>query len=351
MSIWDTKIWLRIIQEATFNSDAARAREAQEAAARAAAEEKAHLKGLVQEQEARAERLLLDGHKALAIAQAGAAVVASAFVGGVAGASQALRLRSVGFSLWDRTMRRFLVQKAGRRRFRAWQAACDRLSMLSESEDDGYGVARGRGESMDMFPEEMLAGVANRAVNTESGGSNPLLSGTATTTATTTSSLGNPTKIDDEDHDHVVHGNSINDDHEGGGGGGGGGDDDGDDDLPPGWDEMVDTDTGKIYFLHHDSEEISWAKPEKHPKVEDMAEAADAVADIFGTGNAADGDHGSWGEVFDQASGQSYYFNKVTNETSWDPPTGVKGGDATVEAEAADGGSGGSNDNDDEEYA
>jgi WW domain/Ankyrin repeats (3 copies) len=71
-------------------------------------------------------------------------------------------------------------------------------------------------------------------------------------------------------------------------------------DVADGWSEVTDPNTGKIYYYNQLTQETSWEKPSKKP-----------------TNGEFDG---SWSEVTDPNSGKTYYYNSSTNETSWTKP-------------------------------
>ena len=112
------------------------------------------------------------------------------------------------------------------------------------------------------------------------------------------------------------------------------------DDLPPGWEKLSDPASGNTYFFNRETNETSWEFP--------IIEKDDANVDPSSIGIEAEGedeaelpneetaenanqdsDHrietsvdlpAGWEKVVDPSSGDTYYFNEETNETSWDPP-------------------------------
>jgi len=72
-----------------------------------------------------------------------------------------------------------------------------------------------------------------------------------------------------------------------------------DDPLGDGWTEVTDPNTGNIYYYNQLTHETSWEKPSP-------AQSTDST--------------GGWSEVVDPSSGRTYYYNAVTNETSWTKP-------------------------------
>eukprot|EP00980_Cylindrotheca_fusiformis_P026306 scaffold15772_cov162-Cylindrotheca_fusiformis.AAC.8 len=107
-------------------------------------------------------------------------------------------------------------------------------------------------------------------------------------------------------------------------------------DLPLGWEEVIDETTGKTYYYHKATQETSWEMPlvedppavandsEREPKdVDDdtagIQEEECAATDAESQGNESDIPFG-WEEVVDETSGETYYFNPSTQETSWEKP-------------------------------
>lgn len=67
------------------------------------------------------------------------------------------------------------------------------------------------------------------------------------------------------------------------------------------WTEVVDPSSGSTYYYNTVTQETSWTNPN--------APAEDASA--------------GWTEVTDPSSGAKYYYNTITQETSWDQPAGL----------------------------
>jgi hypothetical protein len=118
--------------------------------------------------------------------------------------------------------------------------------------------------------------------------------------------------------------------------------------LPEGWTEAVDPSTGMTYYYNSNTQVTSWERPvgEEPERVEAEAakdEEGEAVVepepgsesdDTDGTGSisTAEGEATEetqqpslpegWTEAEDPTSGQIYYYNSITQETSWERPAG-----------------------------
>lgn len=85
------------------------------------------------------------------------------------------------------------------------------------------------------------------------------------------------------------------------------------------WVEAVDPSSGKTYYYNHVTNETSWENPKA------SVEATTAESD---SGN-------DWEEILDPSSNTIYYYNKVTQETSWEKPAGSS---STVQSETKESG-------------
>lgn len=75
------------------------------------------------------------------------------------------------------------------------------------------------------------------------------------------------------------------------------------------WEAIYDEGSQQYYYYNKVTNETSWSNPNE------------SVA----SSNSA------WEKLFDETSNKYYYYNSTTNETSWDPPAGY--GDVTSEPE------------------
>jgi hypothetical protein len=74
------------------------------------------------------------------------------------------------------------------------------------------------------------------------------------------------------------------------------------------WQQVVDPSSGQTYYYNPVTQETSWDDPN--------AVVSDAGA--------------AWQEVVDPTSGEKYYYNSVTQETSWDRPAAMGPATAAV---------------------
>jgi hypothetical protein len=122
--------------------------------------------------------------------------------------------------------------------------------------------------------------------------------------------------------------------------------------LPKGWTEVVDPSTDAIYYYNTSTEETSWELPGAHETVggEPDANAGDFPIPELETQvpieNVEEDEHPldspektssidlpeGWTEVVDPSSDALYYYNTITQETSWELP----GADETVGGEPDD---------------
>ncbi len=77
--------------------------------------------------------------------------------------------------------------------------------------------------------------------------------------------------------------------------------------LPPDWTALVDPDSGETYYANKKTGETTWDRPEQEPN------------DITSPGSD---DHlpANWIALEDAQSGDTYYLNQVTMDTTWERP-------------------------------
>lgn len=119
--------------------------------------------------------------------------------------------------------------------------------------------------------------------------------------------------------------------------------------LPPGWEQVTDPSSGKVYYANRATGESSWtppANPAMGTTVDAAAAAAAAAAAVAAASSPAAADATSsasaalaagtepsaqaatapaalpagWESASDPASGKTYYFNRASGQTSWTPP-------------------------------
>jgi len=97
--------------------------------------------------------------------------------------------------------------------------------------------------------------------------------------------------------------------------------------LPEGWIEANDPSSGKVYYCNMNTQETSWERPTM-PEAKDSSdenpsteETVEAEVTEESTPTPAETVDDEWEEVQDPTSGKTYYFNKQTQETSWEKPT------------------------------
>lgn len=87
--------------------------------------------------------------------------------------------------------------------------------------------------------------------------------------------------------------------------------------LPDPWEEVVD-DEGRTYYYNHETNETSWDPPSNLQVLEQ--EPDELAVDL--NNDEVVNEESEWSEVVDPSSGKTYYYNVVTEETSWEPPVG-----------------------------
>lgn len=87
--------------------------------------------------------------------------------------------------------------------------------------------------------------------------------------------------------------------------------------LQPGWEEIVDPDSGNVYYFNEITNETAWERPEVSTVEPNASETLQSSAPP--TDEAISLPRG-WEKLLDPDSGEPYYYNEATGETSWDPP-------------------------------
>lgn len=80
------------------------------------------------------------------------------------------------------------------------------------------------------------------------------------------------------------------------------------------WETHMDTDSGHLFYYNPVTGETTWDCP--FEQAEDGVSPAASPASLL----AHSPQFAEWGQYVDEASGQAFFYNSVTGETSWDPP-------------------------------
>ncbi|XP_064380555.1 rho GTPase-activating protein 27 isoform X2 [Dromaius novaehollandiae] len=89
---------------------------------------------------------------------------------------------------------------------------------------------------------------------------------------------------------------------------------------PAAWETHTDTDSGHLFYYNPLTGETTWDCPFEEAE-EGVSPAASPASSLTHSPAAAE-----WGQYMDEASGQAFFYNSVTGETSWDPPYTGDGG-------------------------
>lgn len=84
--------------------------------------------------------------------------------------------------------------------------------------------------------------------------------------------------------------------------------------LPPGWFAATDAHSGDEYYVNEHTGETTWDRPEDdstHPPPNPVSEEEGSLAS-------------GWFPVVEPGSGDTYYANQQTGETSWEKPISLK---------------------------
>ncbi|KAF1540439.1 Rho GTPase-activating protein 27, partial [Eudyptula minor] len=86
------------------------------------------------------------------------------------------------------------------------------------------------------------------------------------------------------------------------------------------WETHTDTDSGHLFYYNPVTGETTWDCP--------FGQAEDGVSPVASPASslAHSPEFPEWEQYVDEASGQAFFYNSVTGETSWDPPHTGDGG-------------------------
>lgn len=127
--------------------------------------------------------------------------------------------------------------------------------------------------------------------------------------------------------------------------------------LPPGWEPVLDPSSGDYYYAH-ESGETQWDRPEfsqsDHSGMDSSTNQAPPQDDGDGDDHPTDDEDlpPGWFAAVDEDSGDRYYCNEATGETTWDFPTELAMGDGSAAGDGPDrppGGDGGDDDGGDDD--
>ncbi|XP_066837739.1 LOW QUALITY PROTEIN: rho GTPase-activating protein 27 [Anser cygnoides] len=80
------------------------------------------------------------------------------------------------------------------------------------------------------------------------------------------------------------------------------------------WETHMDTDSGHLFYYNPVTGETTWDCPFEQAE-DGVSPAASPASSLSHSPQFAE-----WGQYVDEASGQAFFYNSVTGETSWDPP-------------------------------
>uniref|UniRef100_A0A8C0HNH6 Rho GTPase activating protein 27 n=1 Tax=Buteo japonicus TaxID=224669 RepID=A0A8C0HNH6_9AVES len=86
------------------------------------------------------------------------------------------------------------------------------------------------------------------------------------------------------------------------------------------WETHTDTDSGHLFYYNPVTGETTWDCP--------FGQAEDGVSPVASPASSLphSPEFPEWEQYMDEASGQAFFYNSVTGETSWDPPHTGDGG-------------------------
>eukprot|EP01107_Rhizomastix_libera_P003972 TRINITY_DN167_c0_g1_i1.p1 TRINITY_DN167_c0_g1~~TRINITY_DN167_c0_g1_i1.p1 ORF type:complete len:812 (+),score=313.36 TRINITY_DN167_c0_g1_i1:97-2436(+) len=89
------------------------------------------------------------------------------------------------------------------------------------------------------------------------------------------------------------------------------------------WKEVKDPESGDTYYYNEETKETTWDVPEELKKAKEKKSKPSPSPSSSSNSSKAEYS-GPWKEVKDPSSGDSYYYNEETKETTWDVPEEIK---------------------------
>eukprot|EP01039_Chlorochromonas_danica_P001680 gene1680-1834_t len=105
--------------------------------------------------------------------------------------------------------------------------------------------------------------------------------------------------------------------------------------MSSGWERVIDEGSGREYYFNTITGETTWDPPAEMeaPQESQVEEYGQQQQESFHA--AAESEGGEWSEVVDETTGQVYFYNATTGETSWERPSSLYTTTAAASASAA----------------
>ncbi|KAK7196065.1 WW domain containing protein [Novymonas esmeraldas] len=92
--------------------------------------------------------------------------------------------------------------------------------------------------------------------------------------------------------------------------------------LPDGWEERTHPQTGRIFYVDHRSKKTTWERP-SNPSSAATTNIASVAKHVVAGGTGAAELPAPWEACVDPQSGRTFYVNHDTKSTTWHPPSAV----------------------------
>ena len=89
-------------------------------------------------------------------------------------------------------------------------------------------------------------------------------------------------------------------------------------------------DSGQIFYHNSKTDETSWDQPPKDESFNPVEEEKEETTSGADQAETEPSDTGEWAKYMDEDKGEPYYFNTMTQETVWEKPAGFVGGGSTA---------------------